>query len=70
MEGGILRGKEQCDLSDEQAEKKNENGKLYQLHTGDWIYVPDIAEHSALAFLRGQGIFLPENPIDCVLKVL
>ena len=41
-------------------EKKIENGKLYQFHTGNWIYVSGIVEHLGL-LLRGQGAFLVEK---------
>lgn len=57
---GILRRKKQRNLPDEQIEKKIENGKLYQFHTGNWIYVSGIVEHLGL-LLRGQGAFLVEK---------
>ena len=47
-------------MSTDNFEKKIENGKLYQFHTGNWIYVSGIVEHLGL-LLRGQGAFLVEK---------
>lgn len=46
-----MRGEEQCDLPDEQAEEKIKKGNLHPLYTGDRIYVSGIMKQSIYHFI-------------------
>lgn len=50
-----MRGEEQCDLPDEQAEEKIKKGNLHPLYTGDRIYVSGIMKQSIYPFISEKA---------------